>query len=152
MRYRYALLPVVAVAFIGVAACTESGADDRPAVEADTVAIVSSFQETARTRLNTIDSLIDTARMELDSLSGEAQQELQTRLNDLASRSNALEQEIRTLVWRSDAEWNTTTQAIEQELNQLRMDVENAISPDEMSADTISTDTTNTSPADSMAH
>jgi len=116
MRYRYTLLPAVAVAFIGVAACTESGADDRPAVEADTVAVVSTFQDNARERLNEIDSLIDSARMELDSVQSDAQQELQARLNDLASRSNALEQEIRTLVWRSEMEWDSTTQRIEQEL------------------------------------
>ena len=147
MRYRYTLLPAVAVAFVGVAACTESGADDRPAVEADTVAVVSSFQETARTRLNTVDSLIDAARMGLDSLSGDAQQQLQTSLNDLASRSNELEQEIRSLVWRSEMEWDTTTQVIEQRLSQLRMDVERVALPDAMS-----TDTTGTMPADSMAH
>jgi chromosome segregation ATPase len=144
MRYRYTLLPAVAVAFIGVAACTESGADDRPAVEADTVAVVSTFQDNARERLNEIDSLIDSARMELDSVQSDAQQELQARLNDLASRSNALEQEIRTLVWRSEMEWDSTTQRIEQELGQLRRDVDTALSPDSMMTDSMSTDTSGT--------
>jgi hypothetical protein len=120
MRTRYTVLPAVALAF-AAGACTQGEADRDAADQA--VEVVTAFQETTQEHLNMIAAQIDTARVHLDSLGGDVEAEAEARLSAVAARREALAQSLWTLVWQGEAQWDSTTQAIKRELNELRAEV-----------------------------